>query len=281
MLAWMGYRRPFHREALERGRCARVAGWPDTFRGVDEPRAASDLTPFTVRAVNAPQHARNPIHTDEGARAAGYPSALVAGVTTYAYLTHPLAAGWGMTWVSGGGAEVRFRSPVFADDELVCTPRVDADGSVAVAATVAGDHQVRAEVVAVRAAPGASPLRSGELLDVVQVELDGEWGDRYGAHVGDPLDLYTREGVVHPAVWPALANHVVHAQVAEGPWVHVRSAIAHHAAVPVGSVAEVRSAVIRRFERSGERAVLDVRVEVDGVPVASIEHEAIVALPAP
>jgi acyl dehydratase len=248
---------------------------------VEQPRADLDLSPFTVRAVNAPEHARNPIHTDEGARAAGYPAALVAGVTTYAYLTHPLAVAWGMPWVSRGGAEVRFRSPVFADDELVCTPRVDADGSVAVAATVGADHQVRAEVVAVRSAPGASPLRSGESLETVEVTLDGEWGDRYGNHVGDPLDLYTREGVVHPAVWPALANHVVHAQVARGPWVHVRSAVAHHAAVPVGSVAAVRSAVIRRFERSGERAVLDVRVEVDGVAVASIEHEAIVALPAP
>ncbi|MEY4174705.1 MAG: hypothetical protein RI900_1870, partial [Actinomycetota bacterium] len=30
----------------------------------------------------------------------------------------------------------------------------------------------------------------------------------------------------------------------------------------------------------GERAVLDVVIEVDGVAVASIEHEAIVALPA-
>jgi acyl dehydratase len=248
---------------------------------VEQPGADLDLSPFTVRAVNAPQHARNPIHTDEGARAAGYPAALVAGVTTYAYLTHPLAVAWGMPWVSGGGAEVRFRSPVFADDELVCTPRVDADGSVAVAATVGAHHQVRAEAVAVRSAPGASPLRAGESLETVEITLDDEWGDRYGADVGDPLDLYTREGVVHPAVWPALANHVVHAQVARGPWVHVRSAVTHHAAVPVGSVATVRSAVIRRFERSGERAVLDVRVEVDGVAVASIEHEAIVALPAP
>ncbi len=230
--------------------------------------------------MNAPRHARNPIHTDEGARAAGYPAALVAGVTTYAYLTHPVVEVWGMEWLRAGGAEVRFRSPVFADDELVCTPRFEADGTMAVAATVGDDHTVRAEITAVRHGPTASPLRSGEDLEPVEVSLAGEFGDRYGVDVGDPLDLYTREGVVHPAVWPALANHVVHTQVARGSWVHVRSAVVHHAAVPVGRPAVVRAAVVRRFERGGERAVLDVRVEVDDEPVASIEHEAIVALPA-
>jgi hypothetical protein len=37
--------------------------------------------------------------------------------------------------------------------------------------------------------------------------------------------------------------------------------------------------VVRRFEAHGERAVLDVRIEVDGTVVATLEHEAIVALP--
>ena len=96
---------------------------------------------------------------------------------------------------------------------------------------------------------------------------------------GDPLGLVEREGLVHPAVWPALANHVVHEQVARGSWVHVRSAIAHHAAVPEGSRAVVRAAVVERFERRGERAVLDVQIEVDDAVVVSIEHEAIVAMP--
>jgi len=49
-------------------------------------------TSWTVTAQNLAEHARNPIHTDAGAQAAGFPRALVAGVTTYAYLTHPIAA---------------------------------------------------------------------------------------------------------------------------------------------------------------------------------------------
>ena len=85
---------------------------------------------------------------------------------------------------------------------------------------------------------------------------------------------------MHPAVWPALANHIVHRQVARGSWIHLRSRIRHYAAVPVGATAEVTGVVVdRTVRRSGERAVLDVAIDVDGRRVASIEHEAIVALP--
>ena len=41
--------------------------------------------------------------------------------------------------------------------------------------------------------------------------------------------------------------------------------------------ADARGAV--RVQRLGERAVLDVHIEVDGIVVASLEHEAIIALP--
>jgi acyl dehydratase len=77
---------------------------------------------WSIAARNLPEHASNAIHTDAGARAAGFDSALVAGVTTYAYLTHPLVSAWGVDWVSNGGGEVRFRAPVFADETVDCIP---------------------------------------------------------------------------------------------------------------------------------------------------------------
>ena len=83
--------------------------------------------PFTVIAQNLPEHARNPIHTDEGARAAGFERALVAGVTTYTYMTHPIVEAWGLDWLTFGGGEVRFRRPVFAGDTL----QLQADASTA------------------------------------------------------------------------------------------------------------------------------------------------------
>lgn len=234
------------------------------------------LRTWTVTAANLPEHARNRIHTDEGARAAGFPRALVAGVTTYAYLTHPVMVGWGLAWLAGGGGEVRFHAPVFDGDVVRCTPVADGTGT-RIEARV-GNGGARATLTVWPDAPAATPMRSGHDLAPVEVPLSGELGHSYGSRAGDELDLYERERIVHPAVWPALANQVVHTQLAQGPWIHVRSHIAHHALVATGATASVHARVVDRFHRRGERAVLDVRIEVDGVPVASVEHEAIVRL---
>ena len=100
---------------------------------------------WSVVAQNLPEHARNPIHTDAGAQAAGFPRALVAGVTTYAYLTHPIVVAWGVEWLQRGGGEVRFRRPVFDHDLLRCTPSPDEDdgGDDAGAGAGAGVGAVR------------------------------------------------------------------------------------------------------------------------------------------
>jgi acyl dehydratase len=244
----------------------------------------ADPAIWTVTARNLPEHARNAIHTDAGAHAAGFPRALVAGVTTYAYLTHPPMAAWGLDWVANGGGEVRFRRPVFDGDLVRCTPREhehehEHDDSIIDAITDEPD-QPRATFRVWASHDHEPQLRAGEPLSTKHITLDGEWGSDYGLRAGDELRLCTDHGVVHPAVWPALANHVVHTEVARGSWIHTRSIVHHHALAPSGHVAEVQSAVVRRFESHGERAVLDVVIRVDGIVVASLEHEAIVALPA-
>ena len=238
----------------------------------------TDPIPWTVTAQNLPEHARNPIHTDVGAQAAGFPRALVAGVTTYAYLTHPVVAAWGLDWLSHGGGEVRFRRPVFDQDQLRCVPEPDGD-AVVVQAVTDEPEQPRAVFRAVRIAVAPVPMRPGEALPSKRIRLDGEWGTDYGSRAGDDFPLYADHGVVHPAVWPALANNVVHTEVARGSWIHMRSIVRHHALAPGGSTADIHAVVVRRFESHGERAVLDVHIEVDGMLVASLEHEAIVALP--
>jgi acyl dehydratase len=242
---------------------------------------------WTVTAQNLPEHARNPIHTDAGAQAAGFPRALVAGVTTYAYLTHPVAAAWGMDWLRSGGGEVRFRKPVFDGDTLACTPLVLESGAVEIQAITGEPEQPRAIFTAVARAETAPDLRPGEVLSDIEITLDGEWGSDYAERAGDAFPLYRDHGIVHPAVWPAIANQVVHTQVARGSWIHTRSIVRHHDLAPVGAVALVRSRVVRRFEAHGERAVLDVEIRIaephgatpGGHLVATLEHEAIVALP--
>lgn len=240
---------------------------------------------WTVTARNLPEHAGNPIHSDEGARQAGYPSALVAGVTVYAYLTHVPASHWGVEWVRRGTAEVAFRAPVLAGDVVVCEP-VTGDGpaagtsagTMAVTALVDGQERATARFSVALGAPHLDDALGGEPLVPLEVELTGDWHG-YGRRAGDDLELYDAAGIVHPAVWPALANSVVHQQLVTGSWIHTRSRIRHRDTAPIGAAAVVEAAVVRRFSsRAGDRAVLDVRILVEGRPVAELEHEAIVSL---
>ena len=233
---------------------------------------------FTISATYLPQHADNKIHTDAGAQAAGFPRALVAGTTTYAYLTHPVATAWGLDWVGAGGGEIWFRSPVFSRERVDCVPVEDPDGSVVVEARVGSDERPRATFRAVRASGACQPMRDGEALEPLTVRLDGHLGSDYGARAGDSLGLYARHNVVHPAVWPWLASLVCHSQVARGPWIHVRSIVRHHALVSSGATATVRGVVVERFERRGERAIMDLVIDVEGRTIASLQHEAIVGL---
>ncbi len=236
-----------------------------------------DPSTWSVRARNLPEHARNLIHTDEGARAAGFDAALVAGVTVYAYLTRPIVEAWGEGWLRRGGTHVEFRAPVQTDDRVDCVPAV-VDGATEVRATVNGE--LRARCTAWSTAPETTgPLGPlDEPLERRQVQLTGDW-DGYGQRSGDDLALYPESGIVHPAVWPALANGFVHDYLAVGSWVHTRSRIRHHDIARVGDVATVDATVVDRFDtRSGSRAVLDVRISIEGAPVAALEHEGFVGL---
>ena len=245
--------------------------------------------PWSVTARNLAEHAGNVIHTDAGAQAAGFPSALVAGVTTYAYLTHPLVAAWGVDWLTRGGGEVRFRAPVFAGHQVECVPSATPVGEghegyeghegVTVEAICASqERNPRATFRAVRDAGPPPPMRPGEALPSRRFVLDGYYGVDYGSRAGDDLDLYHRDRIVHPAVWPAIANNIMSTDLVNGAWIHTRSIIRHHAPGPAGAGVDVHATVVDRFERGGRRAIIDVLIEHEGRPLATLEHEAIVDL---
>ena len=245
---------------------------------------------WSVRAVNLPEHADNPVHTDLGARAAGHERALVAGTTVYAYLTHPPAAAWGRDWLEHGGGEVRFQSPVFDDDLVEITPRplttptaertpdTDLGTGVVLEAWSRGERRATFEVW--RRADDdrdVADARGPELasFDVVMDEAFCS----YAARAGDDLGLDAELGVVHPVLTTVLGNRATIKSVVDGPWIHVRSRIRHLGLVRPGDTVTVASTLADRFDsRAGERAVLDVRLSVDGRPVAAVEHESIVRL---
>ena len=232
---------------------------------------------WSVHAKNLPEHSRNPIHTDEGGKAAGFDGALVAGVTVYAYLTNPILTLWGVDWLREGSSVVEFKSPVLADELVECVTVLD-EMSLNVNATV--NDQIRAQCAASmeKPTPSASSDSSIELLETEQIHLNDEWSD-YGQRAGDDHKIYSELGVIHPAIWPSLANYVVERNLVNGAWVHTRSKISHHGLVQIGSVATVESRVINRFEtRTGNRAIVDVSISVDGEKVVDVEHEAIISL---
>jgi len=233
---------------------------------------STQLHPWSVTAVNLPEHADNPIHTDAGARAAGFSGALVAGVTTYAAMTHLPVTAWGRDWITRGGAVVRFRHPILEGDTIDCV--VDDDDRV----TAEVDGSVRVEADFVTAVRDAIVHRDGQTLQPIEFLLDGSWSD-YGMRSGDDSPIYAEDGIAHPSSWPRIANRFCHEQLVTGSWIHVRSRIAHLGVAPIGAEIRAVADVVERIDsRAGERAVLDVRITADGHDVAAIEHEAIISL---
>jgi hypothetical protein len=188
-------------------------------------------------------------------------------------------AAWGVDWLTRGGGEVRFTAPTFARRELSCTPTARPDGSVTVEAVdPTEDRNPRAVFEAVRDAGPPPVARPGEVLPSRQFVLDGHYGADYGARAGDDLALYPQEGLVHPAVWPAIANTIMSAELVKGSWIHTRTIVRHHAVAHQGATVTVHATVVDRFVRHGERAVVDIVVDHDGAPIATMEHEAIIDL---
>ena len=232
-----------------------------------------ELDAWSTVAVNLPEHATNAIHTDVGARAAGFPSALVAGVTVYAYMTHVPAAAWGREWLASGGGHVRFRTPVLEADVVDFVP---VGGTVE--ARVDGDARSMCVVSLVGARPPKCTGK-GERLEPISFVADQTWND-YAWRAGDDLAIYADEQIVHPVTWMRVANDFFHTQVVSGSWIHVRSDLQHLGVAAVGAQIDATAVVIERFDsRAGKRAILDVTISADGAPVARYEHEAITELP--
>ena len=231
------------------------------------------LDAWSTVAVNLPEHADNAIHTDAGARAAGFPSALVAGVTVYAYMTHVPAAAWGREWLAKGGGHVRFRTPVLEGDRVEFVP---ANGTVEACVNGATRSECAVSLV------GARPPKctgEGEQLDPISFVAAQIWND-YAWRAGDDLAIYAEEQIVHPVTWMRVANDFFHTQVVSGSWIHVRSNLQHLGVASIGAQIDATAVVVERFDsRAGKRAILDVAISADGSPVARYEHEAIIELP--
>ena len=96
-------------------------------------------------AIEDPPEIRkaNPIHA-EGATAYGYERAIVAGLSSYGWAAAALIELLGEGWLDRGWADMAFRRPVFAGDELTTThATADAGGRRAPARTCRSTRRAR------------------------------------------------------------------------------------------------------------------------------------------
>lgn len=67
----------------------------------------------------------NPLHYDaEFARNAGLPAPIATGVMSSAYLSEMLTRAFGVEWIRGGTMDVKFISPIYADDVVTAHGRI-------------------------------------------------------------------------------------------------------------------------------------------------------------
>jgi hypothetical protein len=83
-------------------------------------------------------------------------------------------------------------------------------------------------------------------------ELRGESGSLFYEDVCDPLECYRgAEAVCHPAWIGALANRVLMANIALGPWIHTETRAQHFASPIDGEQTQVRARINDSFEKKG------------------------------
>jgi acyl dehydratase len=256
----------------------------------------ADPTPHRIRARNLVPDADNKIHDDDVAKQFGFGGALVPGVDLFAYLTRPFVAAWGADFLTHGSLSARFRRPVYDGDEIVATGEA-ATGDDWTASLLGADGEVRAVGTARRKAtevvdvdrfaraplpatllPVDRAIPTGRLGSVEQaVTVDDH--DRYLDGIADDLSVYWDDAVLHPGALLRMANLLLMANVALGPWIHTASTCRFLGVGTVPTQLTAHGIVTGCYERNGNTYVdYDALVCGDDVPLMLAAHTAIYRL---
>jgi acyl dehydratase len=269
---------------------------------------ADNVPEYRVKARNTAERSENPIHADAVARRHGFPGALVPGVTTYAYLTHPLVSAFGADWLDRGTATLRLLKPVLPGDELTisgsvthrdasevtvslaaCTATGDARATLV--ATVPADAPAPVDVTAYRMTPLPAerpPVSREHLLGTRDLgtpttRYDAARAAEYLTAIEDSSPIYRgAEARIHPAFYLDQANRALDQNVRLGPWVHIASGIRHLGAAREGETLRTLGRVQSVSETKGREIVeLDLLIVAGDAarPVAHVSHSAIYRLP--
>lgn len=253
-----------------------------------------------------PKGVPNPIHDGEGAAAAGYSGALVAGVRTYGWAVQVISRAIGEEWYDSGWVDFQLRRPLFAGEDLqievqpdgsqwtlrcwVDGPegeRVVLDGSAGL-----GEAEWLSELnpPASAAAAEAPAEKPGYTLDTIPLR---EPLTPLGAYVtgtaaldmvkqdlriaGSAVDRYTGENAqVHPYFLAGRMAPLTRHNFTYGPTIHVRSQIQHLRSPAADREFVVGAQIVDAYERKGHAyQVLDGVVTDDTGEVCRIRHHTI------
>lgn len=113
-------------------------------------------------------HYKGSIHEDAVARARGYKAALLPGAFVYGHVSRVAIRAWGLDWAKTGAMSLRFRRPVYDQDDLTISVGglFDTDSGVRCDVTVANaaGETVASGWIAMPAVPVAPPERSALLI---------------------------------------------------------------------------------------------------------------------
>lgn len=255
-----------------------------------------------IRARNLAAETENRIHADDVARQYGFEGGLVAGITTYAYLTRPVVERWGEAWLARGTFRVRLLSPVYDGETIDVVARPagrsepvlevearNAAGRVCAVATAGLPDDVgeRPDPAAWPEAPLPAPeerprvstatMRGLGTLGSVVRTFRAERAPEFLAAIDDDLKAYREGGPAHPGWIVYDANQVLARNVALGPWIHTATEATHFSTVHDGEVVTTSGRVADVYERKGHEMVdLDLLVTADRTrPVWHLRHTAI------
>jgi acyl dehydratase len=201
---------------------------------------------------------------------------------------------FGPDWLGHGRLEARFLKPVYDGEEVtaslldggevcLCGP----DGEVRATGSAGTDPAAPPDPASFPAAAPPDPRPAADDVDWPQGTALGAVGWTFTENKrADHLERlgqgdlpWLPPGTAHPGHLIELANDVLVANVAMGPWIHTSSAVSLHRPVTDGDRLELRALVVGTTERKGNRHVeLDVLLLADGEPALSGRHTAIYRL---
>ena len=249
------------------------------------------------RAYNQVPHSKNEIHGDKVAKDFGFKGGLVPGVTVSAYLLHPAAVSYGMSFLERGFAHVRVNSPLYDEQTFEIHIENQIGGQTQTQYLAQGEQGYSAVLVPDGEAPCATaeihvvgtkndpPVRRGDEIgdlnaEMVPATLENmealrksgckaftyRWNadhemSTYLRERSGMAESYSRDEYANPSFVLGISNWVLAANAYMNPWVHMETKSQNYAPIPLGAKVVGEMEVKDLFDKKGHEFV-DVVVNI-------------------